>query len=289
MQGNAGTSLLEFSSDFFRFLGFWYGEGYLLADGDFEDGQVVPLEKILGLGVTVPADNTHLLTHLHEVLQGAFGIEPRVFSSPGTSEAFVSVVMESRALGIAFSKLFGQDFSTKRLYAPINDIDDELLRSFLQGLSISDPNILEESGAIALQRFNPEFLAALFHLMRARGWLARLELDETEPSGLHLVYPFCHIEGGANGEDGRLKVESVGDTLRTDELVYNLGVEDDHSYMAGGIVVQNCYLLSLGESQDSIEGIFDALKSCALLSKWGGGETAQLAPKHLPRCQLTVC
>lgn len=33
----------------------------------------------------------------------------------------------------------------------------------------------------------------------------------------------------------------------------------------------SCFLLGMGEDQDSIEGIFDTLKNCALISKWGGG------------------
>jgi ribonucleotide reductase alpha subunit len=33
----------------------------------------------------------------------------------------------------------------------------------------------------------------------------------------------------------------------------------------------SCFLLGMGEDQDSIDGIFDTLKNCALISKWGGG------------------
>jgi len=53
------------------------------------------------------------------------------------------------------------------------------------------------------------------------------------------------------------------------EFVYTLGVEDDHSYCAGGLMAENCFLLSI--SDDSLECIYDTLKQCAMISKHAGG------------------
>jgi hypothetical protein len=238
---------IEVDEDFARLLGFYYGEGFLLTDGDFEEGEVLPLDKLLGIGFTVPVDNQPLVSSLNLALQDAFGIEPSVRGSHGGSKAFVSYVLESRALGVAFSRLFGDDFSNKRLYGPLNAAKHEVLVSFLEGASIGDPNLLP-NGDVSLQRFNQGFLTSLFHLMRARSWEAKLALDEAEPSGMRLLYPFLILRGGEPNNRG-LMVEEVQDTLRADELVYNLGVEHDDSYMSGRIVVQKCYLLSLGEPQ----------------------------------------
>lgn len=52
------------------------------------------------------------------------------------------------------------------------------------------------------------------------------------------------------------------------ELVYTLGVEDDHSYSICGIVAENCFLTTV---DDSVEGIFKTLSDCAQISKWAGG------------------
>jgi hypothetical protein len=235
---------IEVDDDFARVLGFYYGKRFPLTDGDFEEGEVLPLDKLLGIGFTVPVEIQPLVSYLNAALQDVFGIEPSVRGSHGGSKAFVSYVLESRALGVAFSRLFGDEFSNKRLYGPLNSASDSILLAFLEGASIGHPNLLP-NGDVSLQRFN---LTSLFHLMRARGWEAKLALDEAEPSGMRLSYAF-HILGGGEPNEGGLMVEEVQDTLRADELVYNLGVEHDHSYVAGGIVVQNCYLLSLGEPQ----------------------------------------
>jgi len=52
------------------------------------------------------------------------------------------------------------------------------------------------------------------------------------------------------------------------ELVYTLGIEDDHSYSICGIVAENCFLTTV---DDSVEGIFKTLSDCAQISKWAGG------------------
>jgi hypothetical protein len=54
-----------------------------------------------------------------------------------------------------------------------------------------------------------------------------------------------------------------------DEYVYTLGVEDDHSYMVEGIIAENCFLVATKD--DSIDGIYDTLKECALISQSAGG------------------
>ena len=58
--------------------------------------------------------------------------------------------------------------------------------------------------------------------------------------------------------------------VESDDVVYTLGVEEDHSYAVGrgGLVAQNCYLLG---TDDSLSGIFKTLADCAQISKWAGG------------------
>jgi ribonucleoside-diphosphate reductase alpha subunit len=52
------------------------------------------------------------------------------------------------------------------------------------------------------------------------------------------------------------------------EVVYTLGVEEDHSYAVEGLMAENCYLLG---TDDSLSGIFKTLSDCAQISKWAGG------------------
>ena len=63
----------------------------------------------------------------------------------------------------------------------------------------------------------------------------------------------------------------VLDVTQTDDAntVYNLEVEDDHSYTAEGIAVHNCFLIDI--SQDSMNSIGRSINSALQLSRIGGG------------------
>lgn len=61
--------------------------------------------------------------------------------------------------------------------------------------------------------------------------------------------------------------------------VYNLSVENNHTYIANGVVVHNCYVIT--PPDDNIESIFDCAKKLARTYSYGGGcgvDLSNLAP-----------
>lgn len=63
-------------------------------------------------------------------------------------------------------------------------------------------------------------------------------------------------------------------------VVYNLSVENNHDYVANGVIVHNCYVIS--PPDDSIESIFDCGKKLARTFSYGGGcgiDISKLAPR----------
>jgi ribonucleotide reductase alpha subunit len=60
---------------------------------------------------------------------------------------------------------------------------------------------------------------------------------------------------------------SMNDETRH-QVVYTLGVEENHSYVVGGVVARNCFLLG---THDSVEGIFKTISDAGQISKWAGG------------------
>src|SRR5262249_35940133 len=62
----------------------------------------------------------------------------------------------------------------------------------------------------------------------------------------------------------------VRDVEPTEEYatVYNFEVEEDHTYVANQVVVHNCFVLPV---PDSLEGIMEHAKHCALIHQSGGG------------------
>lgn len=63
--------------------------------------------------------------------------------------------------------------------------------------------------------------------------------------------------------------EKMKITKENIDYVYTLGIQDDHSYTVNGLVAENCFLVAMKD--DSISGIYDTKKECALISKYAGG------------------
>ena len=71
------------------------------------------------------------------------------------------------------------------------------------------------------------------------------------------------------------------DVLENQSLkVYNLSVENNHTYVANGVIVHNCYVIT--PPDDSIESIFDCAKKLARTYSYGGGcgiDISSLSPR----------
>lgn len=63
----------------------------------------------------------------------------------------------------------------------------------------------------------------------------------------------------------KINLNKIGANIK----VYNISVEEDHSYVVDGLVVHNCYVLA--KPEDSIESIFDTAKYLARTYSYGGG------------------
>jgi hypothetical protein len=54
--------------------------------------------------------------------------------------------------------------------------------------------------------------------------------------------------------------------------VYNLKVEKDHTYLASGVSVHNCFCIPISDTlSNGIDGILDTQKNAAIIHKTGGG------------------
>lgn len=72
--------------------------------------------------------------------------------------------------------------------------------------------------------------------------------------------------------DGNIFLRINDKTKITENLptyVYTLGVKDDHSYSIAGVIAENCFLIHM--ESDSVDGMYNTLHDCAMISKYAGG------------------
>ena len=110
------------------------------------------------------------------------------------------------------------------------------------------------------------FFPALWDVATAKG----VRCTRTSMGRMRIHEPWWSLAVGRAEIGGRGAVRLWSKTLVETpcETVYTLGVEEDHSYVAGGVVVQNCFLVG---TEDSVQGIYQTLADAAQISKWAGG------------------
>ena len=104
----------------------------------------------------------------------------------------------------------------------------------------------------------------LSDLMRKKSWDMK---HGKAPQKNALYRDYIHVE----------KIEVLEDQA---SKVYNLSVEENHTYIANGVIVHNCYVITPPE--DNIESIFECASKLARTYSYGGGcgvDISNLAPR----------
>jgi ribonucleotide reductase alpha subunit len=112
-------------------------------------------------------------------------------------------------------------------------------------------------------------LAFSFNITQARNFLDGVDKYQERLSNFskdsNLVF---YLRNLFKNTDEFAVVDEMSISTKNVEHVYNIGVENTHSYCAGGVMVKNCFLLGI---EDSMLGIYKCLTDCAMISKHAGG------------------
>ena len=235
--------------------------------------------------------------------------EPLITENPAQNTIILR--LENPLLAEFVAKYFGTDSSSKR-------IPKELIGSLdlVLGILDSDGCVLK-TGAIKLVMNNEELLNDIRETLMLNGIIVRKpqkikqslsnEYRTYTAYRLHVSTPFSkekligllsksyddnrihnilnnNLKGSTkylskNGEVyTRVEYTEIIENVKT--KVYNLSVENTHSYTVNGLVVHNCYVMP--KVEDNIESIFDTAKYLARTYSYGGGvglTLSKLRPK----------
>jgi ribonucleoside-diphosphate reductase alpha chain len=270
--------------DFMRLLGRWLGDGSI--GHETRDGEVASVNFVFN------GDDTAGVEDVARLMSDAFGVETTVEHARGQNTAHLRFTR--RPLARWFFEAFGEGFSTKRVPSWVFDLPNEHRQQFLVGLFAADGCVLDQgnSKSLCFDHSNRELAEAIWRIARSLGYSPALHGGTIKPGGTVPHYRIqistkdaedlavaCGIEvsGGAKlnrelhiGDDIAYRIRKV-DRQPFFGTVYNFHVEEDESYVVDGVVVHNCFILSVSDDLVSPGGIMDLWVREARIFKFGSG------------------
>ena len=287
-KGDTFNRFWEFDESLMELLGIWYGDGCVVHGKNSAKQQVIKAINIVSFH-----NNTELIDFVTTTLYSKLGVRHVTVSKD--SYDMVSMTVNNQYIAYIFKSLFKCGFDGKRLPSFFNTLSYDSIASFLSGL-ISSDGCVTSNGTITIQLTNPPLVNDIFHLARSVGipvtvtYMTCKDKKSTGRMNIPITVANNKIKKAYN--DNRIELyenkkntwncqriidgvtymrlnSKIPRSDKTPKYVYTLGVEDDHSYSVSGFIVENCFLLAM--KGDSIAGIYDTLKDCALISKYAGG------------------
>lgn len=239
------------------------------------------------------------LIFIKESLENAFGIDININESADFDGVYLR--KNNIILGEFFKSAFGRDAYSKKIPKFIWESPKNIIESFLLGIFDAD-GTFTKSKELRIVLSNNKLIKDIQALMNMIGFPGRI--SETSMGEFKSWKLYINKNIGNNFilklkkhyNDDRFnykitnnglspiidesssteKIYLVKNFVKTKEyyegLVYNISVNIDESYVVNNVVVHNCFVDGfLGEDQDSMEGILDALRRQALILKSEGG------------------
>jgi ribonucleoside-diphosphate reductase alpha chain len=270
--------------DLMRLFGRWLGDGSI--GHETRDGQRSSVNFVFD------ADDAAGIGDVIKLMSKHFGLGKRPEFARGQRTAHLRYTR--RPLARYFSETFGEGFAGKRIPAFVYDMPRDHRLQMLVGLFQSDGCVNRQptSTTICFDQSNQELADGIWRLARSLGYSPGLVGGSVRPGGTVPHYRvtiaakdapelarLCNI---AIPDSARLRTElSVGDEVayRVSSIsrepsystVYNFQVEEDESYVANGVVVHNCFILSVNDDLVNPGGIMDLWIREARIFKFGSG------------------
>ncbi len=277
--------------------------GYFIAEGGATGNNVY---------FTLHRQETHLASEIASLTERLFGLEAAIQTRDTQPSDWIRVWVHSRLLARFLRSFFNDRVRSYSKLLPtwFLHLPQRVQKAFIGAVFAGDGVWLDRSVKLFLA--NPDLIRQIYTILVRLNVVASIRWERilryTKHQGMWItVGTQPHVEAIKAWIRGDLSVDAplaevgknyfykvvngevffkvkqarAGEAVA--ETVYDLSVEDDHSFVVGWAVAHNCYVLPIKD--DSIESIFDWLREAARTYSMGGGvggDISVLRPRGAP-------
>lgn len=279
---NAVKRHIEVDYDFGVLAGYYLAEGCTYKNS----GSKVPNM----VSFTFGSHENFFIEDCARLIQQKFGFSPTVRKNKDGSTV---INASSRMVADFFLETFGTGFDKKTISKEMFYANEDFLYGLLIGITRGDGHVSHDSAIVTMT--NPRLVRQLFNAFMREGMSPSFRLSPSQSGkingnvsvrstsgpnedfilntekSLHRYLgprrPRGHEYMRKTDHGVLYKVVSV-ESAAKESVVYNLKVQEDHTYLTEGFVQRNCFLLRI---EDNMESISRGHNAALQLSKRGGG------------------
>lgn len=261
---------IKVDKDLLRLIGYYLAEGFL--------GSSIPPAKTRASGISFSFHKKEkaYIKDVQDIILRKFGVKSLLYKDTGDKS--VRIIVSSTVLGELFKKLFGTNSKNKSIPSWIMTLPHVLQQELLIGVLRGDGHFSRKFTQLTLSNFN--LILQLWMVAARSGLIFSIYKEKIKVGGNFIkgAEVICNVNPSKlqlwHGTSSDLslierafgknilkkfthnyyKIENNHILFRIREVsiekykgdVYNLGVEDTHTYVVGNICVHNCYTCSIG-------------------------------------------